>query len=205
MGKYSICAKHLPNMARYPHQHLEMPQLPMAVLEIDATDCLPIISKGNKWAFTAFYLHASYMFAVVMKEISAENVVQAYLSGVLSHKGGSVAILSDNGTAFKNKVLNEVCKQLHIKRLFSNPFYPQGNAKVENVHNFLKRTLTKFLYNSNVEWDALLPFTWYCYNIFTGSNGTKLPFFLMLDKIKQKDAFVTLATAINSMEPMKGK
>ena len=72
-----------------------------------------------------------------MKEKSAENVLQAYISGILAHKGQSVAILSDNGTEFKYKVLNEVCDQLGIKWLFSYPFNPQGNAKVENVRNFL--------------------------------------------------------------------
>ena len=72
-----------------------------------------------------------------MKENCAENVVQAHLSGILAHKGGSVAILSDSGTEFRNKVLNELCDQLDIKRLFSNPFCPQGNAEVENVHNVL--------------------------------------------------------------------
>ena len=63
-----------------------------------------------------------------MKEKSAENVVQAYLLGILAHKGGSVAILSDNGTEFKNEVLNEVCNQIGFKKLFSNPFHSQGNA-----------------------------------------------------------------------------
>ena len=42
------------------------------------------------------------MFTVAMKKKSAENVEQAYLSGILAHKGGSVAIWSDNGTEFKN-------------------------------------------------------------------------------------------------------
>ena len=37
-----------------------------------------------------------------MKEKSTENVVQAYLSGIITHKGGSIAIPSDNGTEFKN-------------------------------------------------------------------------------------------------------
>ena len=47
-----------------------------------------------------------------MKEKSAKNVIQAYLSGILAHKGGRVAIFSDNGTEFKNKVANEACDQL---------------------------------------------------------------------------------------------
>ena len=57
----------------------------------------------------AVCLHTSYVFAVPMKENSAENVVQVYLFNILTHKGGSAAILSNNGTEFKNKMLNEVC------------------------------------------------------------------------------------------------
>ena len=53
---------------------------------------------GQQWAFTAICMYASYVFAILMKEKSAENVVQAYLSGIFAHKGGSIAILSDNGT-----------------------------------------------------------------------------------------------------------
>ena len=79
-----------------------------------------------------------------MEETSAKNVIQTYLSGILAHKCGGLAILNDNGTECKNKVLNAACDQLGIKRLFSNPFHPQINAKDENVNNFLERTLTKF-------------------------------------------------------------
>ena len=64
-----------------------------------------------------------------MKEKSAKHLVQAYLSGTIAHKDGSVAILSDNDTEFKNKILNEICDLLGIKRLFSNLFHLQGNAK----------------------------------------------------------------------------
>ena len=73
-----------------------------------------------------------------MKEKSAENVIQAHLSGILAHKDGNVAILRGNVTEFKNKDVYEACDQIGIKRLFSNPFHPQSNSRIENVHNFLK-------------------------------------------------------------------
>ena len=166
-------------MARYPYHHLEGPQTPMAVLAMDTIGCLPITSKDNRWALTPICLHIFSMFTVPMKGKPAENVVQAYLSSILARKGGGVVILNYNGTEFKNKVLNKVCDQLHIKRLFSNLFHTQGNAKVKNVHSFLKRTLTNFLHDSNLQWEELLPLVCHCYNIFLGSNGTKSPFFFM--------------------------
>ena len=100
----------------------------------------------------------SCVFAILLKETSTENVVQVYLSGIFAHKGGSIAVLSDNGTEFKNTVLTDAFEQLCIKKLYSNLFHLQGNSRTENVFNFLKRTLTKFLDSSNLEWHELLPF-----------------------------------------------
>ena len=54
-------------------------------------------------------MHTSYVFTVPIKEKSAENAVQAYLSGIIAHEGGSVAFLSDNGTEFEDTTLNEAC------------------------------------------------------------------------------------------------
>ena len=84
-------------MARYPQQHLEVPSIPMAVLVKDTIGDLTIPSEGNR-SLTAICLHTSYVFAAPMKKKSVKIVVQAYLSVILDHKGGSVAILSDNGT-----------------------------------------------------------------------------------------------------------
>ena len=66
-----------------------------------------------------------------------------------------------------------------LKRLFYKPFHPQRNAKIENVHNFIKWTPTKFLESSDLEWDELLPITCYCYNLFLSSNNTESQLFLM--------------------------
>ena len=82
----------------------------------------------------------TYVFVLPMKEKSAENVILAYLSNIFAHKGGSIAILSNNGTDFKNTTFSEACNQLNIKRIFSNPFQAQGNSRIENVHNFLENT-----------------------------------------------------------------
>ena len=54
VGKCSVCAKHLPYKAKYPQQHLEIPQLPITVLAMDSRDHLPITSKGNRRLWQQF-------------------------------------------------------------------------------------------------------------------------------------------------------
>ena len=58
-----------------------------------------------------------------------------------------------------------VFDSLGIKCIYSNPYYPQGNGRIENVHNFLKHTIVKFAFGSQLEWDDALPLATYCYNI----------------------------------------
>ena len=54
---------------------------------------------------------------------------------------------------------------LGIKYIYSNPYYPQHNGRRENVHNFLKHTIAKFIYGNSLEWDDALPLANYCYNV----------------------------------------
>ena len=186
INECDICATNLPKMAKYPQKYLEIPQVPVAVLAVDTIGHLPAPSIRYRWASTVICMCMSYVFVVPMKEKSAENVVEVYLSGMFSHKDSSIAILSHNGTELKNTVLDDACEQFDIKRLLSCLFHTQGNLRTENVHNFLKRTLNIFLVSSDLEWDELLLFECYCYNIFPSCNGTKPPFSSCLAVNKQE-------------------
>ena len=65
--------------------------------------------------------------------------------------------LQDNGTEFRNKQLVDTCKSLGVKPIYSSPYYPHGNGKLKNSHNFLKWSVAKFLHNTNLEWDDIIP------------------------------------------------
>ena len=75
--------------------------------------------------------------------------------------------------------MNTILAQLGIKWIFSNPYRPQGNSQIENVHNFLKRPLTKFLSSSDAEWDNILSFVCYCFNTTSTVDDLRSPFFLI--------------------------
>ena len=84
--------------------------------------------------------------------------------------------LSDNGSELKSSQMNTVLKQLGIKHIFSNPYRPQGNSCIENVHNFFKWMLTKFLSSADAEWDKILPFACYCFNTTPRADDLESPF-----------------------------
>ena len=88
-------------------------------------------------------------------------------------------ILQDNGTEFKNDQLLSVFNTLGIKCLYSNPYYLQGNGRIENIHNFLKCTIMEFSYSSQLEWDDTLPLATYCYNIVPSVDDLESPYYLV--------------------------
>ena len=161
------CSKNLPNVSCPLQLHLEIPKVPFACIAIDTIGKLPTTSSGNRYALTCIDLLTSYVIAVPMQDKTAESVVEAYISGILSRAQASIVCLSDNGSESKNSQTNTILKQLGIKCIYSNPYQPQGNSRIEHVYNFLKRPLTKFLSSLDAEWDKVLPFACYCFNFNT--------------------------------------
>ena len=60
-------------------------------------------------------MHTSYVFCILLKTKTAEEVVQAYMCHMYSKCGGSEKILSDNGTELKNKLFKEVTNQQGVE------------------------------------------------------------------------------------------
>ena len=50
-------------------------------------------------------------------------------------------ILSDNGTEFKNQLMDKVLHQLGINHIFSAPYHPKSNGKLKVFQKYLKPTL----------------------------------------------------------------
>ena len=61
-------------------------------------------------------------------------------------------ILSNNGTESKNQLMGDILQQLGIHQIFSTPYHPQRNRKLEVFHKYLKPTLKKLCENDPDKW-----------------------------------------------------
>ena len=87
-----------------------------------------------------------YVFCIPLKTKTAEEVIKAYIDNVNSKFGGSMKILSDNGTEFKNKVFEQVAKELGVvHKLYTPPYHPALNGRIERLHAFLKACIAKHI------------------------------------------------------------
>ena len=71
-------------------------------------------------------MHVNWIhFCIPLKTKTAAEVVKAYVDHVCSKFGGSIKILSDNGTMFKNEQFTNVAKELGVRyKIYTPPYHP---------------------------------------------------------------------------------
>ena len=89
-------------MVKYATLHFDVATFLMQFISMDLIgEFHPPTSKGKRYALTVICMLTGYVFCIPLKTKTAEEVLQAYIDNVYSTFGGSVKILSDNGTEFK--------------------------------------------------------------------------------------------------------
>ena len=142
----------------------------------------PPNSRKHRYAFTVIHMLMGYVFCVPLKTTTAEEVIQAYIDHVYSKFGGSLKMLSDNGTEFKNKIFEQAAKELGVEyKLYTAPYHPASNGRIEGFHAFLKACIAKHVM-PQLEWDVLVPLACAAYNFIPNEHSRESPFFLMFRK-----------------------
>ena len=112
----------------------------------------------------------------------AEEVIQSYIDNVYSKFRGSLKIMSDNGPEFKNKMFEQISKELGLEhKLYTPPYYPALNGRIEGFHAFFKAIIAKHVV-SQLEWDVLVPLACAAYNFIPNEHSKESPFFLMFGR-----------------------
>ena len=91
-------------------------------------------------------------------------------------------ILSDNGMEFKNSLIDQIMQQLGIDRIFSAPYHPQSNGKLEVFHKYLKLTLKKLCEKDPANWDKYLNQVVASYRVTLNLATAETPFFLVYER-----------------------
>ena len=75
--------------------------------------------------------------------------------------------------------MDQIFKQFGIERIFSAPYHPQSNSKLEVFHKYLKPTLKKLCEKDPSNWDIYINQVLASYRVTPNSATAETPFFLM--------------------------
>ena len=118
-------------------QMMEIPNRPFDEIVIDLVTECESSTSGNKHILTIINHLTGWPEAFPIPDKSPDTIVSTFINECLRY------ILSDNGTEFKNNLTDQVLKQLAIEQIFSAPYHPQSNGKLEAFHKYLEPTLKK--------------------------------------------------------------
>ena len=131
----------------YPLQMREIPDRPFDRIAMDLVTECKTSTSGNKHILTIIDHLIGWPEAFPIPDKSADTIVSTFINQYLPVHMCPRYILSDNGKEFKNTLMDQVLQQLGIERIFSAPYHPQSNGKLEVFNKYLKPTLKKLCKN----------------------------------------------------------
>ena len=171
-----ICKMESPNLGKYMNLHLEIGTVPMHFLAIDTIE-IRDADSAYKYAFTLML--TNYVFVIPVKDTCGKTLVHEYIYKVYLPFGRTEKFLSDNGTSFINEHWRNLAKALAFTHIQSSPRNPRANSHIENVHNFLKRTMKKIRHSDKtIKWYEAIQIAAHYYNTFPSASNGHSPFLL---------------------------
>ena len=173
----------------------EIPDRPFDKIAIDlVTDC-ETSASGNKHILTIIDHLTGWPEAFPIPDKSADTIVATLINHYLLVHMCPRYILSDNGTKFKNNLMDKVLQQLGIDRIFSAPYHPQSNGKLEVCHKYLKPCE-----KDPANWDKYINQVLASYRITPNLATAESPFFL----VYRRDPSLPLHQLLEPMQHFLG-
>ncbi|XP_042019013.1 uncharacterized protein LOC121766843 [Salvia splendens] len=139
----------------------EMPQVPVIVCEIfdvwgmDFMGPFPS-SYGNTYILVAVDYVSKWIEAKATTSCEAVEVAKFLRSNIFNRYGIPRAVISDQGTHFKNRTIEALMKKYGVHHRLSTPYHPQSNGQAEISNREIKAILEKTVNPSRKDWSKRL-------------------------------------------------
>lgn len=154
---------------------------PFAVVGMDCLT-LPKSSEGRTHVLVMVDLFSRYVEVQPLSgPPNAEEVVQAFLSKIVLRHGACGVILTDKGSEFMNKIMDEVCERLGIEHVSVPTQVHSANGLAERFNRTLQLSLCKATgtVSTIAEWDSLIEAAVFSYNTAYQEALQDSPFFMI--------------------------
>ena len=120
-----IAAEKKPKFSNTHYKMTDIPDKPFDKIAIDLVAECKTSTSGNKHILTIIDHLTGWPEAFPIPDKSADTIVSTFINEYLPVHMCPQYIMSDNGTEFKNSLMDQVLQQLGIDRIFSAPTTPR--------------------------------------------------------------------------------
>ncbi|XP_050908886.1 uncharacterized protein LOC127122625 [Lathyrus oleraceus] len=113
-------------------------------------------SSGKNYILVAVDYVSKWVEVVALPTNDAKVVVKFLRHNIFSRFGVPRALISDQGTHFINKLLENLLKKYNVKHKIATPYHPQTSGQVEVSNRQIKQILEKTVSASRKDWSVKL-------------------------------------------------
>ncbi len=147
------------------------------LMAIDLVGPLPKGKGGSRFLLTYVCLDTRWPEAVPLRSVSAKSVVEGLWS-IFSQTAILERILSDQGSQFCGKVIQQFSNWLGIEKVKISPYHPESNGCVERLHGTLKAILGKGM-SEGLDWVGQVNFALFVLRQMPHADSGYSPFDLV--------------------------
>jgi hypothetical protein len=107
------------------------------------------------------------------------SVAECLFDEILMRHGAPRVLISDQGTEFVNKVVDQIAILLRIRRVTTSPYHPRADGLAENQVSTLKDMLSAYVNVFQTDWDDYLAIVAHYYRTTVSSATGYTPYFMM--------------------------
>lgn len=150
---------------------------PWTVIAMDIMGPLPRSKSGHEYILVMQDLFTKWVECTALRKATGKLIHEVFDESIANRWGVPKVILSDNGTEFNNKIIEEVAETYNIVHSNTPPYHPQANP-VERVNRVLKTMIIAYVEHDHREWNIHLHDFRFAYNTAHHTSLGTSPAFL---------------------------
>ncbi|CAF1446903.1 unnamed protein product, partial [Didymodactylos carnosus] len=137
---------------------------------IDFTGPFDRTPNDNRYVLSITDYFTRWVTAIALPNPSAQATAEAIFKDYICRYGVPITILSDQGSHFRNELIQALESKIGINHIFSSVYHPQSNGLVERFNATFVPQLAKLQDRQKNNWDEFLDAVVFSYN--TGKHHT---------------------------------
>ena len=152
------CQQYNINRSKKPGQlySIPVPEGPFQLIDIDYCGPFKETPSGNQCVLCITDYFTRWVTAIALPDCSTQTTPQALFKEYICRYGISKSISSDQGTHFKNQLMEAMAKLIGYNHIFSSVYHPQTNGMVERFKATFIPQIAKLQDRENNNWDEFL-------------------------------------------------
>ena len=132
--------------------------VPFERIACDVMGPLNETKAGNSYILVVTDYFSRWVEAYPMPDQQAHTIANVLATEWISRFGCPSEIHTDNGTNFKSKIMESLCKLFEIEQTSTCPRRPQSDGVCERFNHTVQQMLATLVTECIWDWDELLPF-----------------------------------------------